>query len=81
VLIIDPGVWDSMVNISASVVEINIDIYVSTVIVHRIPITNHPCPCSQKKSFPFDADSLSWLANKIQSMFAHSPDANQRAMP
>ncbi|KAJ7915006.1 hypothetical protein B0H13DRAFT_1872510 [Mycena leptocephala] len=34
-----PGVWYSMVNISASVVEINIDIYVSTVTVHRIP--NH----------------------------------------
>jgi hypothetical protein len=30
---------DSTVNISASVVEINIDIHVSTVTVHRIP--NH----------------------------------------
>jgi hypothetical protein len=39
VLIIYPGVWYSMVNISAGVVEINIDIYVSTVIRHLIP--NH----------------------------------------
>jgi hypothetical protein len=36
VLIIYPGVWHSMVNTSASVVEIN-DICVSTVTVHQIP--------------------------------------------
>jgi hypothetical protein len=39
VLIIYTGVWYGIVNISASVVEINIDIYVCTVTVHRIP--NH----------------------------------------
>jgi hypothetical protein len=84
VLIIYPGVWYSMVNISASVVGINIDIYVSTVTVAEFQITIHPCPCSHKnlcQSFPFDADLLSWFANKIQSMFAHTPDANQRTMP
>jgi hypothetical protein len=77
-------VWYSMVNISDSVVEINIDIYVSTVTVHRIPNHNSSCRCLQEnlcESFPFDADLLSWLANKIQSIFAHTPDANQRAMP